>query len=131
MLVDISGNTLIFLLKKLYLDVLKLRSNMKQWQFKVKNICLETLKTWTEQTRQSISRKPFRKKVRYLYYSILHTSNVEISCVLHNKVPLLARGHSEQGSRNRYQIHFSRVWYMLISTSVDQFWARQFGCVQI
>ena len=33
------------LLKKLYLEVIKLWSNMKQSNFKMKNLCSETLKT--------------------------------------------------------------------------------------
>ena len=36
---------LIILLKKLYLEVIKLRSNMKQRNFKVKKLCTETFKT--------------------------------------------------------------------------------------
>ena len=38
-------HTKIFLLKKLYLEVIKVNSNMKQWNFKMKNLCSETLKT--------------------------------------------------------------------------------------
>ena len=57
------------LLKKLYLEVKKLRSNIKQLNFKMKQLCSETLKTLINElkadqpTRQYVSEKLLRKKL--------------------------------------------------------------------
>ena len=62
----------IILLKKLYLKVIKLRGNMKQWNLKMKKLCSKTLKilimNWTD---QCISKKLLLPEKSRLYYSIL------------------------------------------------------------
>ena len=71
----------IILLKKLYLEVMKLRS-------------------------QCISEKLLRKKL----FVLQHTNNdkVKVFCVLHNKVALLTRTCSEWGTKNRHQRIFRK-----------------------
>ena len=103
---------------KRYLEVIELRSNMKQWNFKMKTRSYaQTLKTlpwlWTQPTNsQCINEKLLRKKLFVLCsYNILSTNIdiVKIFFVLHSKVALLTKRCSEFGTRSRHQRIFRKV----------------------
>ena len=80
------------LLKKLYLEVIKLRSIMKHWNFKIKKLCSKPiLKTW-----------------------LLLLKKIEIFHVLHDKVLLLTKRRSLWETRNCQQRIFRKVWTIYI-----------------
>ena len=68
---------------------------MKQWNFKMKNLCSDKhFKPWLLNSTDQRSQKLLRKKLFVLCsYSILSANIdiVKIFCVLHNKVALLTR----------------------------------------
>ena len=88
-------HTRIIFLKKLYVKVLKLRRNMRQRNFKMKNLCSKTRE------------KLLRKKAICIKTSTLTLKKLKYPC-LHHKVALLRRRRSEWGMRN--QIIFRRAW---------------------
>ena len=89
--------TQIIFLKKLYVKVLKLRRNMRQRNFKMKNLCSKTRE------------KLLRKKAICIKTSTLTLKKLKYPC-LHHKVALLRRRRSEWGMRN--QIIFRRAWVL-------------------
>ena len=86
----------------------------------MKKLCSKTLKTLTELNRpvavQYMSRQTSQKKAicinSTLVYSVsqyyTNIDKVEMFYVLHNKVALLTRRHSEWGTRNRHQTIFRK-----------------------
>ena len=71
---------------------------------------LKKTETLTEQTSIVYKvRKRLRKNLFVLYSIYTNIAKVEIFHVLRNKVALLTRSHSEQGTRNRHQRIFRKV----------------------
>ena len=80
---------------------------MIQWNFKMKRLHLNKLKTLTEQTSAVHDKWGNFSEKNYLYYSIYtNIEKVEIFHVLLNKVALLTRNHFERVTRNCHQITF-------------------------
>ena len=85
---------------------------MKQWNFKIKKLCSETLKTLINELNRPASSAYARdlSEKSYLYYNIpANINKFKEFCISHNKVALLTRRHSEQGTRNRHQRVFRKV----------------------
>ena len=71
---------------------------------------LKKIETLTEQTSIVYKvRKRLRKNLFVLYSIYTNIAKVEMFHVLRNKVALLTRSHSEQGTRNRHQRIFRKV----------------------
>ena len=71
---------------------------------------LKKTETLTEQTSIVYKvRKRLRKNLFVLYSIYTNIAKVEMFHVLRNKVALLTRSHSEQGTRNRHQRIFRKV----------------------
>ena len=76
----------------------------------MKKLCLKKTETLTEQTSIVYKvRKLLRKSLFVLYSIYTNIAKVEMFHVLRNKVALLTRSHSEQGTRNRHQRIFRKV----------------------
>ena len=96
---------------------IELKSNMKQWNFKMKKICsAKHLKPWlmnsTDQQQSVHNWETCQKKaICIISYSILSTNTdiVKIFCVLQNKVALLTRDVLRGGTRNCLQRIFRKV----------------------
>ena len=71
---------------------------------------LKKTETLTEQTSIVYKvRKRLRKNLFVLYSIYTNIAKVEMFHVLRNKVALLTRSHSEQGTRNCHQRIFRKV----------------------
>ena len=96
----ISGNTgTIILLEKLYLKIIKLKRNMKQTS-KWRSYSIKTLKILINNLnspRPVSNWETSQKKLFILEYT--NVKIVEMFHVLHNKVALLMRRHSERGEQ--------------------------------
>ena len=94
---------------------------MKQWRFKMKKLCPETLKSLINELN-----RPGSTSVRnvsgksYLSYNFPNINNTEIFYVLLDKVALLTRRRSELGKRNCHQKIFRKVLTMFYIENVDQ-----------
>ena len=127
--IDISGNTGTIpkhpLLQEGIFGSKRLRTILKQWNFKMKKLCSKMLKSLINELNKPVHKRETSYTVTSYSYTETSTDieKIEIFHACLEKVALLMRRNSERGTRNRHQWPFGpfcMTWTIYVENVVQK-----------